>query len=211
MRILIVGAAGLGRVLATEMLHAGHEIVVLDADAHLLRRLPQDFAGRTVTGSPLDRSVLAGAADGCDAIACVGDDDNVNAVVAIAARHELHVPLALAVIANPRRADALMGLGAHMVCPTTHTAHRLHMALVRSGIETELVLGADTGVYRVEAPSRLAGRTLAEIERPGALIPVAVERDQKILLGAPELALEEGDVIHIAASHRDLVRELVRP
>ena len=100
----------------------------------------------------------------------MSEDDNVNAVVALAARRELHVPLALAVVANPRRAEALTGLGAHMVCPTTRTAHALHLALVRSGVEAEIVLGGDLAVYRVEIPPRLAGRALAELGPPDDLL-----------------------------------------
>jgi len=210
-RIVIVGAGRLGRLVAADLLHARHDVHVLDASAYDLTRLPHDFAGRTTHGSPLDRDVLAGAVDGSDAIACVTDDDNLNAVVALAARRELHVPLALAVVGNPRRAAALTGLGAHVVCPTTRTAHLIHMTLVRSGVETELALGGDAGVYRVDAPPRLAGRALAEIERPGELIPIAVERGARILLAEPGLALEEGDILHIAAAHRDLAADLESP
>lgn len=211
MRILIVGAERLGRVLAADLLHARHDVRVLDARAEELRRLPHDFEGRTVHGSPLERAILAGASDGCDAVACVSEDDNLNAVVALAARRELRVPLTLAVVANPRRAEALTGLGAHVVCPTTGTAHQLHMALVRSGIEAELALGGDAGIYRVDAPARLAGRALSELERGREIVPVAIERGSRILLAAPDLMLEEGDVLHLAATDLNLVRDLVRP
>lgn len=211
MRILIVGAGRLGRVLAADLLHARHDVRVLDDSADRLGRLPHDFEGRTAQGSPLDRAVLAGASDGCDALACVSEDDNVNAVVALAARRELRVPLALAVVANPRRADALAGLGAQVVCPTTRTAHEIHMALVRSGIETELVLGGDAAVYRVEPPARLVGRALSELERSHEIVPVAIERGSRVLLAAPDLTVEEGDVLHLAASQRDLLSELERP
>lgn len=211
MRILIVGAERLGRVLATDLLHAGHDVRVLDARDDRLRRLSHDLQGRAVHGSPLDQDVLSGAADGCDALACVSGDDNLNAVVALAARRVLHVPLALAVVGNPRRAEALSGLGAHVVCPTTRTAHTLHMALVRSGIESELTLGAGLAVYRVEAPPRLAGRLLSELTRPGEVVPVAVERGSDVLLAVPSLVLQAGDELHLAASHRDLVNELTRP
>ena len=211
MRILIVGADRLGRVLATDLLHSGHDVRVLDPRADRLRRLSHDFEGRTVQGSPLDRSTLSGAVDGCDAIGCVSEDDNINAVVAFAARRELHVPLSLAVVANPRRAEALTGLGAHIVCPTTRTAHTLHLALVRSGIEAEMVLGGDLAVYRVEIPPRLIGRALAELGPPDDLVAVAVERRSRMLLAAPDLVLQDGDVLHVAATRRDLVSELTRP
>ena len=211
MRILIIGAGRLGRVLAADLLHARHDVRVLDERADELRRLPHDFEGRTAQGSPLDRAVLTGASDGCDALACVSEDDNLNAVVALAARRELRVPLTLAVVANPRRAEALAGLGAQVVCPTTRTAHELHMALVRSGIESELALGGDAGVYRVEPPARLLGRALSELARGHEVVPVAIERGSRVLLAAPDLTIEKGDVLHLAASHRDLLSELVRP
>jgi Trk K+ transport system NAD-binding subunit len=211
MRILIVGADRLGRLLAADLLHAGHDVRVLDARGELLSRLPHDFEGRTVRGSPLDRDTLTGAADGCDAIGCVSEDDNLNAVVALAARRDLHVPLALAVVANPRRAEALSGLGAHVVCPTSRTAHALQLVLVRSGVETELVLGAGLAVYRVEIPPRLSGRALAELGSGAGLLPVAVERGPEMLLAAPGLALRDGDVLHVAATDRERVSELTRP
>jgi len=210
MHILIVGATQLGRVLASELLHGGHDVRVLDVHAEQLRRLPHDFEGRTVHGSPLDRAVLAGASDGCDAVACVTGDDNLNAVVALAARRELRVPLTVAVVANPRRAEALSGLGAQIVCPTTGTAHQLHMALVRTAIETELDLGGDAGVFRVDVPARLAGRALSELDRDGEIVAVAVERGARTLLASPHLTLEEGDVLHLAARDVNLIRELVR-
>lgn len=211
MRILIVGADRLGRVLAVDLLHSGHDVRLLDSRSDLLRRLPRDFAGRAVQGSPLNRTTLAGAADGCDAIGCVSDDDNLNAVVALAARRELHVPLALAVIANPRRAEALTGLGARVVCPTTRTAHALHLALIRSGIETEALLGADLAIYRVDIAPRLAGRALSELGPADELLAVAVERGSQMLLATPDLVLQEDDVLHLAATRHDRVRELTRP
>ena len=211
MRILIVGADRLGRVLAADLLQSAHDVRVLDARSELLTRLSHEFEGRTVHGSPLDRSTLSGAADGCDAMGCVSEDDNLNAVVALAARRELHVPLAVAVVANPGRAEALTGLGARVVCPTTHTARALHLSLVRSGLETEVVLGGDLAVYRIEIPPRLAGRSLNELGPPDEVLPVAVERSSQVLLAAPELILQEGDVLHVAASRYDRVSELTRP
>jgi Trk K+ transport system NAD-binding subunit len=120
------------------------------------------------------------------------------------------VPLALAVVANPRRAEALSGLGAHVVCPTTRAAHVLHLALVRSGVEVELVLG-ELALCRVEIPPRLSGRTVAELGVPGELLVVAVERGPEMLLASPDLALRDGDVLHVAATDHERVSALSGP
>jgi Trk K+ transport system NAD-binding subunit len=104
----------------------------------------------------------------------------------------------------------LTGLGAHVICPTTRTAHQLVAALVRSGVETELALGGPVALYRAEVPARLSGRRLDELGDQ-EIVAVAVERGLHVVLAAQDLVLEEGDVLHVAASDRDVVRELVRP
>jgi hypothetical protein len=52
---------------------------------------------------------------------------------------------------------------------------------------------------------------LSELERPGEVVPVAVERGPRMHLAGPGLRVEEGDVLHLAATRRDLVTDLVRP
>ena len=100
-------------------------------------------------------------------------DDPLNAVVALAARRELRVPLAIAVIGNPARAEALAGLGVRVICPTTRAARELHQTLVRSGVQSELLMDGEAGVYRADLPARLSGRTLGELERPGEALRCA--------------------------------------
>lgn len=211
MRALIIGAGRLGATLASDLTHAGHDVRLIDDGSDRLGATARGLPVRVIDGSPLDRPTLAAAVAGCDAVAAATEDDCVNAVVALAARRELRVPLAVAVVANPRRAEALSGFGVHILCPTTWTSRELHMTLVRSGVEEELTIGDGVGVYRVEAPARLRGRTLGELERPGELIPVAVERGGRVLIAMPGLEVEAGDVLHLAANTRDKVADLVRP
>jgi trk system potassium uptake protein TrkA len=210
-RALVVGAGRLGRALAEELLHAGHEVRILEGDGERLARLPATLAGCARQGSPLDRESLAGALGGCDGVATTTRDDALNTVVALAARRQLGVPLAVAVVHGPARAEALVGLGVHVVCPTVRTASELHLALIRSGVESELHLGDEAGVYRIELPARLAGRPLLALGAPGSVVPVALERDGRVLLARPELVTADGDVLHVAAAHHDLVAGLVQP
>lgn len=211
MRTLIVGAGRLGRRLAGDLLHDGHDVRILDPDRDVLAVLPEPLGSRVVHGSPLDRDALADALAGCDGLVAVGDDDPLNAVVALAARRELHVPLAAAVVGDPACAQALSGLGAHILCPTTHSARELHLTLVRSGIESEVLLGGDAGIYRADVPPRLSGRSVRELERHGELLVVAVERHGRVLLAVPELTVADGDVVHVAAVHREHISDLVGP
>lgn len=211
MRFLVVGAGRLGRALAHDLLQAGHEVRVLDDARARLARLPEALLDRAVHGSALDRETLAQALAGCDGIATATRDDAFNGVVALAARAELGVPVAVAVIGSPARAEALAGLGAQIVCPTLRTARELAMTLVRSDVESELQLGSGAGVYRAELPARLGGRRLTELQRSGELVPVALERGGRVLLAGPGLAVEPGDILHAAAASRALISDLSQP
>ena len=44
------------------------------------------------------------------------------------------------------RAEALAALGIDAICPTIRTAREIHLTIVRSGIESELLLDGDAGM-----------------------------------------------------------------
>ena len=211
MRVVILGAERLGRVLALDLLEAGHDVRVLEPRGDLLAAFPPGSGARLLSGSPLHHGTLSDALAGSDAVAAVSSDDCLNAIMALAARREFRVPVAIAVIGNSRRAEALSGSGAHIICPTARTAREICLTLDRSGVESELVLGDELAVYRAEVPPRLEGRTFAELARPGELTPLALERSGHVLMAAPELTVSYGDVLHVLARSRDHVADTVRP
>ena len=53
-----MGCGRVGSALALAMQRRGHSTVVIDRDPSALRRLGDDFAGRTVVGVGFDREVL---------------------------------------------------------------------------------------------------------------------------------------------------------
>lgn len=211
MRIVILGAERLGRVLALDLLEAGHEVRVLEQRGDLLAAFPSGSGARLINGPPLHYATLSAALAESDAVAAVSSDDCLNAVVAFAARQEFRVPAVIAVIGNPGRAEALGTSGAYVICPTARTARDIRLALDRSGVESELVLGDELALYRAEVPPRLDGRTFAELARPGELTPLALERSGRVLMAAPELTVSYGDVLHVLARSRDHVADMVRP
>ena len=74
-KVLLLGATGLlGHNVLRHLVSAGHDVTVLVRRADGVK-IPQG-GWRTVTGSPLDRSVLLAAAKGCDAVInCAGATD----------------------------------------------------------------------------------------------------------------------------------------
>ena len=183
--------AGSGRTLAGDLLRAGHDVRVLDASADA----PRPTAGRARGPRHPRLAARARRARGRArrlrrASPPSTDDDALNAVVALAARRELRVPLAVAVIGNPARAEALAGLGVARRVPdradrARAPAHAGPLRASRASCSSAATPASTAPSCRPASPAR----TLRELERPGELVPVAVERDGRVLLAAPELEL----------------------
>ena len=83
MRIVIIGCGRIGAHVSRQLAAAGHAVCVVDQDAVSLRRLGEDFPGRTMVGTGFDEAVLqkAGVAD-AEAVVVLTNVDATNFMVA---------------------------------------------------------------------------------------------------------------------------------
>lgn len=120
MRIVIVGCGRVGARIASILDHNGHEVSVVDSDAHAFRRLSPSFGGETVIGTGIDEDVLRNAGiEGAHAFVAVTNEDNRNIMAAQVARLIFEVPEVVLRIYDPIREDTYRRLGLTTVCPTT--------------------------------------------------------------------------------------------
>jgi trk system potassium uptake protein TrkA len=131
MKIIIVGCGRVGAQLASLLDAEGHEITVLDVDAHSFRRLPPSFGGTALVGDGTDEEMLkkAGVA-GADAFVAVTQGDNRNVMAAQIAKKIFNVPKVLCRIYDPLRKDVYEALGLDAVSPTTVFAQLLRDKLL---------------------------------------------------------------------------------
>jgi trk system potassium uptake protein TrkA len=124
MNILIVGCGDVGSRLATTLSLKGHDVSVIDRDTDAFAQLGDDFTGLTVSGVPIDQDVLRRAGiEGCDAVAAMTTNDNINIMVSQIAREIFKVPKVLTRIYDPKRDVVYSQFGLHTVCPTTLTVN----------------------------------------------------------------------------------------
>jgi trk system potassium uptake protein TrkA len=105
MKIVIMGCGRVGAQLASLLDADGHQITVLDIDAHSFRRLPPSFGGTALVG---DGTVMA----------------------AQIAKHIFNVRKVLCRIYDPLRKDVYEALGLEAVSPTTVFAQLLRDKLL---------------------------------------------------------------------------------
>jgi trk system potassium uptake protein TrkA len=131
MKIIIVGCGRVGAQLASLLDAEGHEITVLDVNAHSFRRLPPSFGGTALVGDGTDEEMLkkAGIA-GADAFVAVTQGDNRNVMAAQIAKKIFNIPKVLCRIYDPLRKDVYEALGLDAVSPTTVFAQLLRDKLL---------------------------------------------------------------------------------
>ncbi|MEO1686853.1 MAG: NAD-binding protein [Pseudomonadota bacterium] len=87
MKIVIVGATGLGARTAGKLIEAGHDVVVVDAEREKLDEIGDALDCGLLQGDGTHPSVLRNAAgDGADALLALTRHDETNILAALAAR-----------------------------------------------------------------------------------------------------------------------------
>lgn len=208
MNILVLGCGRVGAGVAHNLLVRRHAVTVVDRDPVAFGRLGADFNGHRVQGSALDRRILVLAGvERSDAVAVVTGDDQINAVVARAAKEVFHVPVVVAALQDPRHAEIHQRLGIRTLAPVTWGIHRIADLLTASQLEPVVTLGTgEIEIVRVHLPALLAGRPAGELEVAGEMTVVALTRTGRTFLADSHTTLEAGDVVQVAVAGSSMGR-----
>ena len=126
-----MGCGRVGAQLASLLDAEGHQVTVLDIDAHSFRRLPPSFGGTALVGDGTDEEMLrkAGITE-ADAFVAVTQGDNRNVMGAQIAKNIFNVLRVICRIYDPLRKDVYEALGLEAVSPTTVFAQLLRDKLL---------------------------------------------------------------------------------
>lgn len=199
MNILIVGGGLLGRRIAELLDELGHSVALVDEDENNLAQLHDDFSGVTAVGFPMDMSALREAGiEGCDAVAVVTSDDNLNIAVGQMAKDVFGVPKVVARISDPDRESIFQGAGLLTACPTNMAADKLVAALI-SPYQTRQVTFGEATVSLQPRPvdKKLVGRSTDSLPlAPGdGLFGIIKNNGSFQIFQGDPLPLEAGDLV----------------
>jgi len=208
MRIIIMGCGRVGSALAIQMTAEGQDIRVIDRNPKGRRLLPANFTGQFHVGNGYNRAVLTAAGiEQTDAFIAVTSSDNTNIVAARTARETYRVPIVIARIYDPRRADIYRELGIPTVASVRWTVHQIHQMLLHRHLTPELTFGnGETLLVRSQLPAYLTGRKLSEFEVDGEIRVVELTRGGRSLLPAHGAMAERDDLVTFAVAANALGR-----
>jgi len=208
MKVIIMGCGRVGSTLAARFAVDDHDVCVVDRDPHARTLLPQSFAGDFVVGNGYHRSVLEEAGVGqADAFVAVTSGDNSNIVGARTAKEVYRVPLVVARIYDPRRADIYRELGIPTVASVRWTVNQISQMLVHRYLTPQLSLGnGETLLVQEPVPDYLAGRPATEFDVDGEIRAVEVTRLGRSKVAGHATILAAGDRITFAVAAHSLDR-----
>ena len=205
MRVAIAGAGNVGRSIAGELLGNGHQVLLIEREARAMKTqsVPQaDWL--QADACELDSLVQARLHE-CDVVVAATGDDKANLVVALLAKTEFGVDRVVARVNHPKNewlfneswgvdvAVSSPRLLAAVVEEAVAVGDLVRLLTFRQGQANlvELTLAQD---------AHLVGETVGSVEWPLDAALVAILRDGRVLVPAPEAALEGGDELLLVAT-----------
>jgi trk system potassium uptake protein TrkA len=208
MRTIIIGCGRVGSALAARLALDGHDVRVIDRNPKASRLLPKNFAGRFLPGNGYSRTTLtqAGVAQ-ADAFIAVTSGDNSNIVAARTAKEEFGVPIVIARIYDPRRADIYRDLGIPTVSSVRWTVERIHQMLEHRHLTPEQTFGnGETVLVRAHVPAYLTGRRLQDLDVDGEIRVIEATRGGRSFIPNAATTAEPDDLVTFSVAATALSR-----
>lgn len=213
MKIAVAGAGNVGASIAQELHDNGHEVTIIERDARAAEH--HSVAGvRTLVKDACELSALQEAGlESYDVVVSATGDDKVNLVVSLLAKTEFAVPRVVARINNPRNEwlfNESWGVDVAVSTP------RLITALVEEAVSVgDLVrlMRFEQGQaalveLTLDADSPLSGQLVSHLRLPRDCAMVAILRDGRVVLPAPDAPIEGGDELFFITTTLEVESEL---
>ncbi len=218
MRVVIAGAGSVGRSIARELLHNGHQVLLIDKDADDVQasRVPE---AAWLLADACEITVLEEAkVQECDVVVAATGDDKANLVVSLLSKTEFGVPRTVARVNNPKNEwmfDESWGVDVAVSTP------RLMTALVEEAVSVgDLVrifqfqqAKASMVELTMPAQSPYIGKRIGEIDWPEDTVLVGIIRDDRPIAPSRDDAVEAHDELLFITTpdSEDSLEEMLSP
>jgi trk system potassium uptake protein TrkA len=200
MFVIVVGGGKVGYHLASALLRAGREVLLLEKDAARAERIQEELGEIVRRGDGCEmRTMEEVGFERADVVAAVTGDDEDNLVICQMARRYFQVPRVVGRVNNPKNEQIFHLLGVEETINSTRIIQSLIEQEVESGEVVPLTTLSKGEVEIVEAriteTSPAAGRTLKEVPLPGECLIAAILREGHILQPSLTTQIASGDSV----------------
>jgi len=202
MNIIVAGCGRLGANLAQMLDSDGYNVTVIDEDTNAFKKLKQSFKGKFVEGIAFDKNTLLNAGvESADALVSTTNEDNINIVTALVAKKRFKVPIIIARIYDPIRAEIYRKIGISNISPTLWGANKAKDIICHSDLFRISTFGnGEVEIIETEASIFLEGRYVENLIIPSELNVVSIVRSGTAIIPTMDTAFLKGDKIFLAVT-----------
>ncbi len=211
MKVIIIGAGEIGYHIAEKLCHENKDVIIIDANPERISQIEEQLDAQFIVGSGSSPDILqqAGISQAGMVIA-VSDQDEVNLVACMVARHFSPSSIKVARVRNPsylRNPEVFEDLQFDLFINPEYEAAEKFMRLIEVPQALDLVHFANGKVmlaaFRVEPQSLLDNQKLFGL---GKLVPnytplvAAIYRGHDVIIPRGADTLKAGDIVYFTAT-----------
>ena len=199
MYVVLAGGGKVGRYIAMDLLHDGHDVAIIERDEGRCDQLLRDYDLLVIHGDACDvRDFQQARPERADVfVATTGDDDD-NFVACQLAKTTFEVPRVIARVNTPRNEEIFRRMDIESVS-TTSLISRLIREQVSVGqlIHLYTLRGGTVNLVEVDIPTDSPPHRapLGELEMPEESAIVAIFRGEETLIPRGATRLKPGDQV----------------
>jgi trk system potassium uptake protein len=206
MRVIIAGGGNVGTYIASELLEAGHEVLIAEQDPDRVSWARRQVVHDNLTWMEVDACEVSQFGrcrpETADVVVAVTGDDEDNLVVSLLAKQEFGVPRVVARINNPSNEwlfNETWGVDVSVSTPHLLTALVEEAVSVGSLVRLLSFEGGRARLSEVKlaADSPANGQDLMHLEFPRNSTVVAILRDEHVVVPRGDTVFHEGDEVMV--------------
>ncbi|GAB3478890.1 potassium channel family protein [Amycolatopsis cihanbeyliensis] len=204
MRVAIAGAGAVGRSIATELIDAGHAVMLIERES--AQFMPETVEQADwVLGDACEVSTLEESGiQLCDVVIAATGDDKVNLVVSLLAKTEFAVRRVVARVNTPANEwlfTEAWGVDVAVSTPRMLAAMVEEAVSVGDLVRLMTFRQSQANLVELTLPDEtpLAGRPVRDLTLPGDAALVTILRGERVIVPQPDEPLEPGDELLFVA------------
>jgi trk system potassium uptake protein TrkA len=207
--VVVIGGGNVGYYLTKELLHAGHEVVMIEKDPGRARQIADELGSIVVPNDGCEGRYQELAGMGrADVVAAVTGDDEDNLVACQVAKMHFNVPRAIARVNNPKNEQLFRRLAIDDTVSPTRTILGVieHEIPIHDLLHLTELEGGDLEIVEAQltAESPAVGRELRELTLPEGTSIAVILRGSKAVAVRPETRLVDGDrMLAVTSSEKE--------
>ena len=205
MRVAIAGAGSVGRSIASELLHNGHSVLLIDRSQAAVKVSSVPDAEWLLADACEVSSLDEAGGDVCVVVVAATGDDKANLVISLLAKTEYGVPRTVARVNNPKNEwmfDEAWGVDVAVSTPRLMTALVEEAVSVGDLVRIFTFQQSKTEMMELTLPedSPMVGVRVGDVAWPRDTVLVAIIRQHRPFAPGPDDPLEVGDELLFVAA-----------